>query len=359
MPRADTDMSAQIEQFICEMCNKTPVGPSNKTKKTSPNSDVFMEISDDSDNSQLIDNHDIFADNVIPGGSADPRYSNALKETHEQHADEIIKEAERSKARMFEIPGNVNLNLVNRQLNVNQMDEDYQMIDSHIDESIKRKILCFEYVDFCKLINRNHPYKDDDQRLEIVNHNGMTFLSPVADHEVVQISSYGKWEQAFRVFSNVLTTKYSGKAPELLQYNHTIHSASGAYIWENMYAYDKEFRRHISRHPTHSWAIILQQAWTMLLKDRLCNDNQIFQKGNFSGGGRCQNKKDREPCKHFKKGRCTFGLSCKYDHCCSVPKCGKFGHGTHVCRIRLAEQQQQQQQQVIASGAESTKKSSN
>ena len=56
---------------------------------------------------------------------------------------------------------------------------------------------------------------------------------------------------------------------ELTQYNHVIHTTSMSYIWDNVYAYDKEFRYRIARHPTRSWSVILQQAWTMLIKDRV------------------------------------------------------------------------------------------
>ena len=59
-----------------------------------------------------------------------------------------------------------------------------------------------------------------------VSRNEMTYLSPIADRELVTINSYNKWEQAFRVYSNVLTSKFPAKATELLQYNHTIHTAS-------------------------------------------------------------------------------------------------------------------------------------
>ena len=33
--------------------------------------------------------------------------------------------------------------------------------------------------------------------------------------------------------------------------------------------YDKDFRLHMAKHPTRSWAIILQQAWSVWLKDRI------------------------------------------------------------------------------------------
>ena len=198
-----------------------------------------------------------------------------------------------------------------------EMDLDYQMIDNHLDEVTKCKIQCFEYVNFSKLVNHN---KSDttDQRLELVSRNGMIFLSPVSEREAFHINSYLCWEQAFRVYSNILTAHFLQKATELLQYNHTIHTASVSYIWDNVYAYDKEFRRHIKRHPTRSWTVILQQAWTMILKDRIRNDYQSHK--TRSGNSGAGNKK--EICKRFNKEKCTYRLSCKIEHQCSVPKCG-------------------------------------
>ena len=165
-------------------------------------------------------------------------------------------------------------------------------------------------------------------RLEIVNRNRATYLSPISDHKTQQIHNYGRWEQAFRIYSNILTSKYPEKSTELLQYNHTIHLASTSYTWENVYAYDKEFRYHISRYPNRVWNVILQQAWTMILKDRIRHD------GGGNNHHRGGNGKKKEPCKRFNQGRCIFGLSCKFDHRCSVKNCGKFGHGAHICRMR-------------------------
>ena len=251
--------------------------------------------------------------------------------TPQQHADNLVREAKKAKARMYEVPGK---DYIDANLNVSQIDEDYQMIDSHVDESLKKRIQAFKYIDFVKLVSHNWVLHDDEggQRLEIVNRNGLSYLSPVADLENVSISSYSKWEQAFRVYSNILTSRFPGKATKLLKYNHTIHTASATFIWDNVYAYDKEFCHHISRHPYQSWSVILQQAWTMLLKDKHRSDNSYFQKGGFN------NKNRKEPCRRFNKGKCTAGSSCKYDHRCLVKKCGKFGHGVHICRIRLAEE---------------------
>ena len=53
--------------------------------------------------------------------------------------------------------------------------------------------------------------------MELVNRNSHTFWVPVSNHETSTISSYAKWEIAFRVFSNIYSTEHPSKAPELLQ----------------------------------------------------------------------------------------------------------------------------------------------
>ena len=274
-------------------------------------SEELMDTSDECDQLNSV-NTQFVTDNGAPAQEKDP----------DEEANEIIRDSERMKPRMFNVPGKVNTN------DIFLMDTDYQMMDAHIDEGMRKCILNYEYIDLAKLLPRNHS-REQEQRLEIVNRNGMTYLSPISDCEAIQIGSYHKWEQAFRIYSNILATCFPEKATELLQYTHTIQTASMAYNWNNVYEYDKEFCYHISRHPQRSWNVILQQAWTMILKDRIRSD-QGPQKG---GNGDKVNKRDREPCRRFNRGKCTFGLSCHFDHCCSVPECGKFGHSAHVCRL--------------------------
>ena len=132
---------------------------------------------------------------------------------------------------------------------------------------------------------------------------------------------FAKWETAFRIFSNIYCTEYPLKAGELLQYLHVIHTASQTYYWDNVYLYDHEFRFHMSKHPQRSWAVILQQAWNLRLKDKIRHENFSGEKTKF---------KSKEVCKCFNRGKCHLGSSCKYDHHCLG--CGKFGHGEHICR---------------------------
>ena len=197
-----------------------------------------------------------------------------------------------------------------------QIDQDYQMVDSHVEEGLKHKIQAFEYVDFAKLISRSKFCRDEDgQRLEIINKNGVSFLSPVSGRDNLAVNSYFRWEQAFCAYSNILTAKFPHKVTELNQYGHTIHSASTAYAWNNVYSYDREFRQHIARHPKSPWEVILQQAWTMILKDRIKHDHSSHKP---------KHAKISEPYRRYNRDKCTFGLSCKYEHRYSVKKCGKF-----------------------------------
>ena len=158
----------------------------------------------------------------------------------------------------------------------------------------------------------------------------MSYLIPLAERESATISNFYRWEQAFRVFSNIYMEAYLGKANELVQYNHTIHTAAQTFVWDNVYRYDCEFRLHMSKHHlARSWAVFLQQAWSMCLKDK--DSGGSGQQQSFGGshskasGARCK------LCFDFNSGYCSYGQSCKFDHKCSF-FCNKFGHGAHNCR---------------------------
>ena len=160
--------------------------------------------------------------------------------------------------------------------------------------------------------------------------------------ESVTINSFSKWEQAFRIFSDIYTRQHPQKSTELIQYNHVIHSISLTYIWDNVYAYDKEFRIHLSKHPDRRWGVILQQAWSMKLWDRIVGGDRFNSGGahqftNNHNGTPGNKSKVNEPCRKFNKGKCKFGSSCRYEHRCSY--CFKFGHTVMNCRKLLADRE--------------------
>ena len=166
---------------------------------------------------------------------------------------------------------NENFNQPNLGNNPALIDENYLVVGNYIEGHIHQRIEEGGYVDFANLLPRDRMILDEN-RMEIMNKNGKTFFVPANDLDNTGITNFSQWEQAFRVFSNINTQKYPGWASELIQYNHIIHTAALSFTWENVYLYDRDFRMHISRFPNKSWAVILQQAWTMRLKDRNSRD---------------------------------------------------------------------------------------
>ena len=86
-----------------------------------------------------------------------------------------------------------------------KFDEEYMSIGGHVDVSLQKKIINFDYVDFSRLIPRDKVTKFEDNRFELVMKGGSTFFAPVADRDVSSISNFSRWEQAFRIYSNILT----------------------------------------------------------------------------------------------------------------------------------------------------------
>ena len=255
------------------------------------------------------------------------RYQQGPRPRELSRGEEMVKEAETAKARMLATSGKPDL--MNLRVQSSMVDEDYVVISANIDDNMCHKIQNNEYVDFGKLLPRDRIMLEEDHRMELVSKGGLTYFTPVSDRDNGGISSFSKWEQAFRVFSNIYSSKFADRASELIQYNHVIYLASLSFQWENVYLYDKEFRLHMSRHPERSWAVILQQAWTLRLKDRIRHDN--WWSDNTHEG---QRQKVREPCRRYNRGKCNYGPRCKFEHRCSVRNCGKFRHGAHVCRKR-------------------------
>ena len=100
----------------------------------------------------------------------------------------------------------------------------------------------------------------------------------------------------------------------------------------------------MSNFPDRNWGVILQQAWTIILKDRLHNEYPRNSQ-NFNKGGK------KETCKRFNKGKCTAGLSCRYEHKCL--NCRKFGHGAHICHKKNSNGNSDGDRHVEATGTSS------
>ena len=168
----------KISDFITDVRSQV-LAKDKSLRKISLSSDELMDTSEGSCEISPNSNNNFVTERIAqPGRSTDPNYGMTPRKSPEEHADEIVMDAERSKAHMYEVPGKD----LTMGLSIAQMDEDYQMIDSHVDDTMKRKIQNLEFVDLGKLINRYKGYMgagaggEDDQRMEIVNRNGFTYL---------------------------------------------------------------------------------------------------------------------------------------------------------------------------------------
>ena len=128
------------------------------------------------------------------------------------------------------------------------IDKSYMVMGNHLDETTIIKIKSGDYVDFSKLVPRDRVLAEEDQCLEMVLRGGRTFYVPVNDG--LSISSFYKWEQAFRLYSYIYTKFYPQRSSELIEYNHIIHTIAQIYTWENVYMYNKDFRLHLAKHPS-------------------------------------------------------------------------------------------------------------
>ena len=93
------------------------------------------------------------------------------------------------------------------------IDENYLIIGTHVDPALQQKIVNHEYVDFARLIPRgSRVSREEDNCLEIISRGGATYFIPAADREASIKSNFGRWEQAFRVVSNIFTRAYSHRS---------------------------------------------------------------------------------------------------------------------------------------------------
>ena len=230
-----------------------------------PNDEFFFPEHQQAQSGKSVQNREKLTSPSVMNRSMARVAEQSREESPEEKALNQIREAEASKARMFpptgETPLQVPFDLIAK------LDQDYEVVANHVDEATQQKIVKGEYIDFSKLLPRNKILVEEEGYLELIMKNGKAFWSPFS--ETVSISGFNHWEQAFRIYSNIYTKAYPHRASELIQYNHIIYTISLSYAWDNVYLYDKEFRLHLSKHPERSWAVILQQAYSMRLKDQL------------------------------------------------------------------------------------------
>ena len=75
-----------------------------------------------------------------------------------------------------------------------------------------------EYVDFSKLVPKDRVMTADNSRLKMIVREGKTYWVPACSNEGMEISNFNRWEQAFRVFTDVYVRTFPYRALEFNTY---------------------------------------------------------------------------------------------------------------------------------------------
>ena len=204
-------------------------------------------------------------------------------------------------------------------------DDDFFHTSCHVESSVRERIKRGEFVELEKLLKKSKMVKAEESRLEIHNKNGVAFLAPANDRE--KINSVGRWDQAFRIYATIYSQSNPSRAAEIWQYVDVIHRAARVFSWDNVANYDYVFRQLMAENPQRSWSKTYTQMWNLTL----CEPASRF---NNNGSGtphanRVKRGQASGVCWRFNKGKCKFGVNCRYEHSCSY--CGSTAHSALNC----------------------------
>ena len=137
-------------------------------------------------------------------------------------------------------------------------DDEFLHITCHVDGVLRNKIEKGEFIELEKLLPKDLTRKlTNDNRMELVNHDGFTYFVPANDRD--KIGSVCKWGQAFRVYAAIYSKANPHRASEIWQYVYIISLAVTSYSWDNVACYDYTFRQLMSNNPGRSWPTIYHQ----------------------------------------------------------------------------------------------------
>ena len=221
-----------------------------------------------------------------------------------------------------------------------EVDEKYSHSTSHLNGALIAKIEKGEFVELAKLIKRSVPSgiaEDENKRIQLYDREGSSYYLPLGNHREtpIAINSYKKWLKAFKLYANIYTKANPWRVKEVFDYIETIEEAAEKYSWNNVYAYDIEFRKLMQTYPKRSWGVIYNRGWVVLLREPAYKHSVTSDSIGSTGPKKA---KAGKICYRYNNGKCTF-QGCRYEHRCSY--CGKEGHGTWACTKKLKDREAQ------------------
>ena len=209
-------------------------------------------------------------------------------------------------------------NMVGKQVHI--------ILAKHVPLALCHLIWADNYVDLSLLLDKD---VSAEQPLQFVTKNGKLVLvkAPVGN----KIDSWGKWNKAFRFFTEIYAIKYPFKCMQLVQYAGLLNNLAGKFPFYQVYNYDKEFQRELEQVPGLQWNNIDQQLWSTCLHGvNIMSQNQP--RGMQQPQQQCWQQQQFEwPFRHcfaHSRGGCNCP-SCKFPHICGW--CGAANHVTSNC----------------------------
>ena len=247
-----------------------------------------------------------------------------------------------------------------KSLDGQRSDDDFFRLTCHVDPSLISKIENGEFVDLERLLPKDRltgSRPSNEQKLEWVRTEEGTYLVPSSNDKSNRISSFRKWEAAFRVYATIYCGANPLRSKEIWQYVSVIGTAASSFIWDNVANYDYTFRQLMAFNPKRSWAITYHHMWSLSMKDPLPKNHLPRNVNYFGGGGNKFNNpgkpnntgsgntnnnsgqsankmkkwaKSPTYCWSFNRGlKCKYGNKCRYIERCSY--CDSQVHGVNIC----------------------------
>ena len=111
----------------------------------------------------------------------------------------------------------------------------------------------------------------------MIEKDGETYLS-VETRNAGKINSLKRWDTAFWIYAAIFSQANPGRAAEIWQYVHVIHTAASSYD------YDITFRQLMSNYPNRSWAKTYMQSPMLQCSCRLHIPRSRTPQGSNLGG---------------------------------------------------------------------------